>query len=213
MKLNVWKIGFLTGLILSLGNVDKAVTFPSKSVDNLPQSQDIATLAKLTPAQVEKLIDLEKKKIRVRLGNGEFEDREFRVIVPTYITPGFKVDKLEVKDNNSYKSYNLYYKNFHNLCFYIGVFISLPNMLHDQPSGGSASILIGTFTEVNLPLIGKAYLSIAEYNRVSTNSSISLVSLQKDLGFKFESPCNKNDNNITPKEAVKIVESLQYLNP
>ncbi|NES72941.1 MAG: hypothetical protein F6K24_50975, partial [Okeania sp. SIO2D1] len=65
MKPNVCKIGFFTGLILTLSSINKAVMVRSELVDTLAQSQDIARSAKLTSAQVEKLVDLDKKKIEV----------------------------------------------------------------------------------------------------------------------------------------------------
>ncbi|NES64618.1 MAG: hypothetical protein F6K24_04830 [Okeania sp. SIO2D1] len=89
MELNIWEIGFLTGLILSLSTVDKAVTIQLKSVDILAQYQDIYTSAKLTPVQVKKLVNLDKKKIEIG-GKGGITTDKFKVI-PTFISPGFKV--------------------------------------------------------------------------------------------------------------------------
>ncbi|NET28683.1 hypothetical protein [Okeania sp. SIO1I7] len=61
---------------------------------------------------------------------------------------------------------------------------------------------------------GDGYLYINKYDRVSTNSSI----LWLFQGFKFKSPCYiaqiaDGGRVITSSEAVKIVESLQYLSP
>ncbi|NEN88579.1 MAG: hypothetical protein F6K48_06460, partial [Okeania sp. SIO3H1] len=57
MKHNIWTIGFLTGLILSLSNIDKAVTVRAESVDNLAQFQDIARSAKLKARECSYLRD------------------------------------------------------------------------------------------------------------------------------------------------------------
>ncbi len=110
MKLNNWIIGFLTGLILSLGSIDKAVKFPSKSVDTLAQSQDIARLAQLTSVQVEKLISWVPIKTR--------DGTEFKVIVPTYIPPDFQVHSFTVNDYRD-PYYNIFYRNYNNFCFSI----------------------------------------------------------------------------------------------
>ncbi len=215
MKLNIWKIGFFTGLILGLNSIDKAVTVPSKLVDSLAQSQDIATLAKLTPSQVEKLVNLDKKK-RVRLDNGELEDREFRVLVPTYLPPGFKVDELITNDNEYGDGfYHISYGNSNNLCFSIWSSKPLVELIFNSED------MQTFYKDVNLPGIGKAELRTHEPHRVSIHSTIWAeiwpeVS-HEGYGFIFGSPCfgkeKKEKKTITFQEAVKIVKSLQYLNP
>ncbi|MDJ0554321.1 MAG: hypothetical protein QNJ68_07780 [Microcoleaceae cyanobacterium MO_207.B10] len=119
MQLNLGTIGFLTGLILSLISIDKAVTFPSKSVDTLAQSQDIVRLAQMTLVQVEKLISWVQIKTR--------DGTEFKVILPTYIPPDFQVHSFIVNDyRDAY--YNIFSRNYNNFCFSIkgasGGFIS-----------------------------------------------------------------------------------------
>ncbi len=204
MKPNIGKITFLTGLILSLNSIDKAVTFPSKSVDTLAQSQDIATLAKLTLSQVKKLVDLDKKKI---------ENSQLRVILPSYIPSEFRVDKVEVLNTDLEANYTIIYRNLNNFCFYIKNSISGKKAGQHYFLLETARYRSGRETiYINSSVIGYGYLDIYNYGNISTNPSISLVSLQ-NIGFKFESPCTKNDRAITTSKAVKIVESLQYLNP
>ncbi|NET28686.1 hypothetical protein [Okeania sp. SIO1I7] len=192
MKFNVLTTGFFAGLIFSLNSIDKAVTFPSKSVDSLAQSQDIAMLAKLTPTQVEKLVNLEK--------NNQVD----KVIVPTYIPPGFQVDKLEVGG----RYYYIIYRNSNNLCFY---FSYSNHLIFNSQDAEVVGI------EINLPVIGTAYLHTKKSHRASIPSSIVVQS--SDYGreqFGFASPCTFTKNHgktITTQEVVKIVESLQYLNP
>ncbi|NES69576.1 MAG: hypothetical protein F6K24_32310 [Okeania sp. SIO2D1] len=191
MKFNVLTTGFFAGLILSLSNINKAVTFPSKSVDSLAQSQDIAMLAKLTPTQVEKLVNLEK--------NNQVD----KVIVPTYIPPEFKVDKLEVGGGYYY----IIYRNSNNLCFY---FSYSNHFIFNSQDAEVVGI------EINLPVIGTAYLYTKKSHRVSIPSTILVKSYSAQERFEFISPCLMTENwgkTITTPEAVKIVESLQYLNP
>ena len=209
MKNHVWKIGFFTGLILTLGSINKAVIVRSESVDTLAQSQNIARSAQLTASQLKRLVSVDRKKFKVKLNNDEFEDRELRVIVPTYIPPGFKVDKLEVKDNDSEKSYKIFYRNSNNSCFYIKNTIKK----NDWESFGGFKPFSKTIVEVNSPLIGKAYISTYRYQRESNNSPIFLQILEYSQSVGFGSPCSNNGKTINIQEAVKIVESLQYLNP
>ncbi|NES72939.1 MAG: hypothetical protein F6K24_50965, partial [Okeania sp. SIO2D1] len=95
------------------------------------------------------------------------------------------------------------YRNSNNSCFYIADSTTY--------SGGNYSSLFSTETvKVNSPFINEtANLAINKYNRASTNSSISLEFSK----VEFESPCTEKDRAITTSEAVKIVESLKYLNP
>ncbi|NES72940.1 MAG: hypothetical protein F6K24_50970 [Okeania sp. SIO2D1] len=216
MKPNIWKIGFFTGLILTLvfftGLIlsslikSKPAIVHSESVDIfLGESQDISRSAQFTASQLKQLVSVDRKKFRVKkLYYDEFEDRELRVIVPTYILFGFKVDKLEVIDNNSENSYKIIYRNSNNLCFYIGNSISGLIQPSTRPPSSTEAV------EINSPFINEtANLAITKYDRASTNSSISLEFSK----VEFESPCTEKDRVITTSEAVKIVESLQYLNP
>ncbi|NET28684.1 hypothetical protein [Okeania sp. SIO1I7] len=196
MKNHVWKIGFLTGLILGLSNINKAVIVRSESIDTLAQSPDIAKSAQLTSSQLKQLVSVDRKTL---------EKEILKVIVPTYIPPGFKVDKLEIIDNDSVKSYKIIYRNSNNLCFYIADRI-LRRFIPPPPSLPLSQETV----KVNSPFINEtANLAITKYDRSSTNSSISLEFSKVD----FESPCTEKDRAITTSEAVKIVESLQYLNP
>ncbi|NEN93665.1 MAG: hypothetical protein F6K48_34260 [Okeania sp. SIO3H1] len=189
MKLNIWTITFLTGLIFSFSSLNKAVTV----ADNPFNSVDFP---------LESCGDLLPK-----------DKSAYPVVVPTYIPPGFKVDKLEVIDNDSEKIYKIIYRNSNNLCFYIadGIDSILSRKFSGLSRGETARRASRVETvKVNLPVIDtNSYLSINKYDRASTSSSISLESSK----VEFESPCTEKDRAITTPEAVKIVESLQYLNP
>ncbi|NES68378.1 MAG: hypothetical protein F6K24_25665 [Okeania sp. SIO2D1] len=81
-------------------------------------------------------------------------------------------------------------------------------MIEVNPRGGTRGI------PVDSAIGGDGYLNINRYDRVSTNSSMSW----SFNSFKFQSPCDiakieKSERVIKTSEAVKIVESLQYLNP
>ena len=205
MKLNNWIIGFLTGLILSLGSIDKAVTFPSKSVDSFTQFQDVATLAKLTASQVEKLIFLDKNN---SMGI------EFKVIVPTYIPPGFQMDRLTIEDSRVHgPSYQIIYRNANNFCF------SIKGASGEFGGGPTDSEIV----EVDSPALGKVIVGYVKFSEVSNQSSIFLTEApikKGSQGYLFLSPAvpylgssGLKCRTITIQEAVKIVESLQYLNP
>ena len=189
MKFNVWTIGFFTGLILSLSSINKAVTFDT-------QSQDIAKSAKLTPSQVEKLISLSKNN---KIG------KKFQAIVPTYIPVGFQINELEAINNESELSYRIVYRNIlNNSCFHL---IKAIHLKPRQPP--DYSVNAWETVEVDLPILGKVNLDYYKSDIISTQPCIKLRSSEN---IEFESPVG-NCNVISMQEAVKIVESLQYLNP
>ncbi|NES64617.1 MAG: hypothetical protein F6K24_04825 [Okeania sp. SIO2D1] len=205
MKHNIWTIGFLTGLILSLSNIDKAVTVRSESVDNLAQSQDIARSAKLTASQLKWLVSIDKKKIELGEKSKKSID-EFKVIVPTFIPPGFNVDDLEIIDNNSELSYRIVYRNSNNSCFYL---IKTTNLKPRQPP--DYGVKVWEVVEVDSPILGKVYL---DYYQSGVISSQSCIRLRTSENIEFESPVwAQKCKVISMQEAVKIIESLQYLNP
>ncbi|NES69575.1 MAG: hypothetical protein F6K24_32305, partial [Okeania sp. SIO2D1] len=108
-------------------------------------------------------------------------------------------------DNYSEKSYKIIYRNSNNSRFCIRNYIPRISLAR---SGGTEII------KVNSPVIGNTELDIFTYAQVSVNDSMSLVNPSTNVTI-FSSPCSRdpNDRIITAQEAVKIVESLKYLNP
>lgn len=164
---------------------------------------------KLSPSELKDFAKLTKKQVEELFFNiNELEYSDFKPIVPAYIPEGFKVSKFEVVDLGGYRDYNLMYKNDNNFCFQISG--------SSTGWGDGASELQSI--EVISQALGKVVLEYTENHRNRTNSSISLGIQPGVLGghqaYWFTSPVNDEYcYSISIQEAVKIVESLQYLNP
>jgi hypothetical protein len=167
----------------------------------------VAEAAKLTPVQVEALQPLNNVNNR--------NLRKLKILVPTYLPPGFQIDKFEINyDRNSkigsdyYRSYTIVYKNMKtNVCFYISGY--------GFPSGGGGDPGDYKTVEVSSPALGKVILM---YTGFSQNRQKSYVRFENDYIFvnthvyDFASPSSEC-NTISIQEAVKIVESFEWLNP
>jgi len=144
----------------------------------------------------------------------------YPIVLPTYIPSGFRIDKFEVA-NNSYL-YDIVYKDNNNYCFLIEAF---------ETSQGGAAGWYSYIEGIDASDIGNNIaLGYTEFNK-STNTNQILVNFtlsaelsaedQTTLGYtsyRLASPIHilgeKDDcEAISVKEAVKIVKSLQFLNP
>ncbi|MEP0884633.1 hypothetical protein NDI49_24090 [Trichocoleus sp. ST-U3] len=167
----------------------------------------VAEAAKLTPVQVKELQPLNNANNR--------NIQRFKILVPTYLPPGFKIDRFEVsydKDrkigSDYYRSYTIYYKNTEtNVCFHISGY--------GFSSGGGGDPGDYKTVEVSSSALGKVILM---YTGFSQNRQNSFVRFETDYIFvnthmyDFASS-SLECNTISIQEAVKIVESFQWLNP
>ncbi|NER45964.1 MAG: hypothetical protein F6J92_04610 [Symploca sp. SIO1A3] len=138
-------------------------------------------------------------------------------VLPTYIPPGFRVDKFEV-GNSAHNLYDITYKNDTNYCFMMSA---------TSPQGGGPGAYFQETKKVYLSDIGEITLGYTEFDRYSNTSEIlagfyfdskSKATILYDWYF-FTSPSQKLGTNndeckaISPKEALKIVKSLRLLKP
>ncbi|HLO86188.1 MAG TPA: hypothetical protein VK203_14425 [Nostocaceae cyanobacterium] len=164
--------------------------------------KSVGEAAKLTPAQIKQLLSLDRNNSK---------NMRVKIIVPTYIPSGFRVNSLETRDVPGFgPDYIIAYHNpNNNSCFYIRGGFEMP--IGDEP------------TELNTikiysPALGSVLLLSTEFNRLNQENFIRFEPLQIVKGqnsYSFESPSNVEEarcNAVRYPLAIKIVESLQYLN-
>ncbi|MEG3970918.1 hypothetical protein QUA00_25335 [Microcoleus sp. T2B6] len=167
--------------------------------DNSPYA--IGKAAKLTTQEVEKLVSLEKTDLVLK-DKLKMEYLKLKAIVPTYIPPGFKVKKLYAwKDsNNSY--YRIEYSNSSDSRFEIA---SACCFCGDEPLGYKE-------IEVNSKKLGKIIVAYTYFdNDINQSHLVCATGILYNKNTNREYYFSTETVNIT--EAIKIVESLQYLNP
>lgn len=209
--ITVLLIGLLAGC--SGTSQDTTVTSTLKSqqisksrTDSPAQSKlSVAKAAKLTPEQVNQLVSAGKN---VHLENGKVKD--LQIVVPTYIPPGFKLDKFEVS-GGAYPYYDIEYRNTNNGCFSFGAFTA--------PGAGSA----GEYTTVNVttPALGMVTIVYTDFDDYYNKPLVAFSSYEANIrdkevgkyGFYSGSYRNSNCNAVSLKEAIRIIKSLQFLNP
>jgi hypothetical protein len=164
----------------------------------------IGESAKLTPDQVKQLMSLDNKNNSLSIN--------FKVVLPTYIPPGFKVHKFAAgKNATSGPGYEIVYRNSSNLCFVI----SGDSGQWGGPPGGYDTV------EVSSPALGKVVLEYTDFDRDTNKPYISFKGeplMRGQTGYRFiSSGLSTDDKNcgniISLQEAVKVVKSIQYLNP
>jgi hypothetical protein len=179
------------------------------SADNSPYA--IGKAAKLTPAQVKELIEMEKRKAYKGLGSKEKVQAKF--VLPTYLPPGFNVSHFGTKYNEKLGGrYEIVYCNSSKFCFLIGG--GIPEPMGDEP------ISYETIKDISSLALGKVELGYANYDRTNNESHIGFTGsldrfIKDNNDYIFQSPSIMyvgNNKAISMSEAIKIVQSLQYLN-
>ncbi|AFZ12100.1 hypothetical protein Cri9333_1196 [Crinalium epipsammum PCC 9333] len=140
-----------------------------------------------------------------------------KIVVPTYIPSGFKIETLSNNSDKNYKGYTVIYRRNDNACFSIeainGGIGDEPDLEHTLP--------------YNSPLFGKGILNYGKYTDIYLRKQSPLSEMttrwmepknyQAFYRFnganwyssdKGKPKCNKD---ISPTEAVKVINSLQYL--
>lgn len=189
--------------------------------DPIQSQKSVGEAAKLTPAQVEELLSVEKLKSYERLRSKKEVKAKF--VVPTYIPHGFQVDILRTRYNQNLGGrYQIIYRNSSNSCF--GIEGGIPEPIGDEPTS------YDTTGEVWSPALGKIVLGYTSFRKRSNLSFIGFKGpkdsvIKNNNDYIFSSPVLSvysqqggweripECGTITFQEAVKIVESLQYLNP
>lgn len=162
----------------------------------------VGKAAQLTDSQVQELMLLEK--------NTHLE--RFKVLLPTYLPVGFRVEEVEILNNNDTNpQYRIVYRNLKdNSCF---------RVTGDNGQWGGPPADYSNTVEALSPILGKVILEYTEFDQQIDGSLIKFKNepIMKDsTGYSFISERSIHPNcrnGISPQEAVKIVESLQYLNP
>lgn len=168
--------------------------------------QSQTALAGLTENQIQRLTSLNRK-----------------IAVPAYIPPGFKVADVQIKscpDNASScrfgPNYTIVYRGENNSCFAIeatgGGIGGGPNLEFNLP--------------INSPVLGSSRLYYGRAPHEMTTENVSPRIISDWLGDVANNPnllfvrfagsgasqFVQNCNNISPEEAVKVTESLVFIN-
>lgn len=162
--------------------------------DNTAQfNLSVAKAAKLTPEQVKHLMSKVKNNLN---------KIDFKIVVPTYIPLGFQIDTFEVEDNPGYL---IRYRDSSNYCF----------ELRSASDGFGGSPTEYRTVEAFSPALGKLLLGYTDFDPVFNGSYIGFNEgfiIKGQQGYSFNSFSARGCNVISLQEAVKIVESLEYLN-
>ena len=166
---------------------------------------ELRDLAKLNEEQVKEILSMDRNNYR---------KITFKPIVPAYVPDGFYISDFILADStrrvaSGDPQYIIKYKNNNNFCFEI--------------SGNSGGWGDGArdyqLVEVMSPALGKVILESTDNHQDRTRSNIGFFLKKGLLGgqqaYWFMSPLmdDQSCRSISIQEAVKIVESLQYLNP
>lgn len=174
--------------------------------------ESVAEAAKLTPAQAEKLISLGE------VANPDDPNLKFilSIVVPTYMPPGFKVDELFIsyyEEEGSRGMYSLTYRNpSTNSCFSISGFPQPP--IGEEPSGyDQVKVTSSDLGEIVLEHTNSDGFEGIDY--ISNPGPYFLPFPGSFHAYDFNSPGsdNRKCKSVSLSEAVKIAESLKYLNP
>lgn len=172
----------------------------------------IGRAAKLNPVQIKQAISLDKNNSR---------GMEFKIAVPTYVPTGFELESFGATEDGYGPLYWIVYRNSSNLCFEISA-----------NSGGWGAVPQDYETvEVVSPAFGKVVLEYTDFDQIRNKAYIRFKDAPivrgepgKKRGYFFASPvesfeAKKSSENlaicdrINISEALKVVESIQYINP
>ncbi|WNZ25060.1 hypothetical protein HJG54_20865 [Leptolyngbya sp. NK1-12] len=166
-------------------------------------SDEKVTAAKLSSQDKNKLLEIDQN---------NYKNIPVKIVLPTYIPDGFKVEKVEVGDDKRFgPGYSITYSDDSNNCFEI--------------SGASGGFGAGAedfeIITVNSKALGNVELGYTQFDQVTNQPRIGFNQftvqgvIPSEQQYSFWSPgiVNSQCNAIEFQEAAKIVESLDYLNP
>ncbi|WP_293354891.1 MULTISPECIES: hypothetical protein [unclassified Microcoleus] len=185
----------------------------AENLANIKKSpEEIGKAAKLTPAQIKELIEMEKRKAYKSLGSKEEVKAKF--VLPSYLPPGFNVERFSTRYNKNFGGrYEIVYCNASKFCFLIEGGIKLP--IGDEP------LRYEIIKNISSLALGKVELGYANYDGTNNEPHIGFTNsmdrfIKDNNEYIFQSPSMNyvgKNQAISMNEAVKIVESLQYLTP
>lgn len=162
-------------------------------------AESIGKAAKLSTEQLKQIIN-----VKVRIEEGILAP--VKVALPTYFPPGFEVDKLEINDKGDYgQVYEITYRNTTtNETIYI-------------TGGGPLQVggadMESKRIEVSSPAFGKLFIYYKDPAQVSDDIRTSFSAQSDNNYYYFQTPWGNNTSSMLPlQEAVKMAESIQYLN-
>jgi len=168
-------------------------------------------LAKLSTDQVQQLLNADLKSPNLQV------ERQ-AVIVPSYIPDGFEVTRFVTSSKDTddfYFYYDLVYSNQDDACFLIRQYA------FDGPTGEGA-VEVERIEGLNVPGLDISMdLGYIGFNRVSQPdfiiASLSGSDNHRGANYDFFSPIDSPEYgcslSIELKESIRIVQSLQYLDP
>jgi len=173
--------------------------FQKENKTNYPSAQSSSNI---TISQASKQ-EIQENEALLKFSNENLQVAELKIIVPTYIPEDFTLEKLEI-GRGQYPSYSLAYKNHKvDSCFQISA----------RSDGFGAGEDKYEELEVFSPALGVITLAILSFSRETDTPLIRLKDhhfMRNNRGYSvnFGYGCDKS---LNLKEAVKVVESLQYL--
>jgi hypothetical protein len=199
----------LAYLLFSCGELDSANTqatnehqMGENSDDLILNLDSVGSAAKLTSEQINQLLSIQQK--------------QFKVIVPTYIPSGFKVEKFNANKNpaKNHNTYEIVYRNPNGLCFKVSG--------KSYPYGGDPGIY--ETIDFTSPLFGKKDIHYFDSDQESDFQVITLAAIPpgrfEETRFEFTSTSNTSymapncSKQLISLQTVKeILKSLQYLKP
>jgi hypothetical protein len=183
---------------------------PQESERNSSVEQEASILvteaARLSPHKIEALMSLAREAKR------QEPERDFKILVPTYVPPGFEVDSVELKAKPvrfSIPFYEIKYRNsIDGTCFVVGA----------NSGGWGDGVSEHESIEVFSQALGLLVLQISSFDLESSSEIISFrdILIRNGRRYYFRSPFTRLDapdacRSISAKEAVQVVESLHYL--
>lgn len=199
--------------------VGEATIVKPSSTESLTDTATVSTVmkaAKLTSEQADEL-----KKI---VGGGKDFKSQHVVVVPTDIPDGFKVTRFATlkQEHPSPRfqggHYTIVYKNAQNACFEIDGGVIVP--VGDGPYKFEKSLNLFS------PALGAVEIGITSYDRFFSTGRIGFTESSHRVSrgkneYTFVSPSfhsgqpgiNNGCTRMDEKDAVRIVKSLQFMNP
>lgn len=143
------------------------------------------------------------------------ESLGLRIVIPSYVPPGFKLEKVEAELDHSSTvggiSYRIIYRKYEtgsgkDFCFAIE---ATNGGIGDLPSGERSF-------PVNSSVLGKSTLEYGSYGQASNPTLLgNWLGPENGPFYRFVGagvlPTLSRCDNISSQEAVRVTESLQYL--
>ncbi|MEH2160341.1 MAG: hypothetical protein V7K38_04680 [Nostoc sp.] len=164
-----------------------------------------AVIAQPKPSQINSVIKLTPTQLKILRSLG------LKVALPSYVPANFRADKVLVeagRENVDSLRYLVVYQNLSaDKCFAIE---SASGGIGDLPSGSRSY-------PINSPIFGKSVLELGLYGNAKQPTLLSQwLGSQNGPFYRFVGtgvvPELSNCSNLTPQEAVKVSQSIEYLN-